>query len=430
MPSKRLTAPFVEKVSAPDDKPQEDYFDTITPSFGLRVGKRRKTYFVMVRTLKNGKWTMTRVTLGTTVELDLKTAREQARDAIERAAQGLAPAEVKAERKAAQAEESRNTFASVRDEFLVKYRGRQNRKPAPRTMAEIKRVLSSDLFADWSERPLAKITRRDVLDVLDILVERDAEVMANRTLAYLSMLFGWALHREIITTDPTDNIKKPGTEQSRERVLELAELRAIWQATEPTQANHGDLFTGIVRILMLTGQRREEVAGMRWAELNLDARTWTLPANRTKNKREHLVPLSDPVLEIIQARKTEQEAMRLKTEYVFTSFGSRPFSGWSKSKARLDGRASIAKWTLHDLRRTLATRMAEDLRIPPHIIEATINHVSGARAGVAGTYNRALYLDERRQALEAWAGYVRRICFAEQAEQSNVVELSTTRALG
>jgi len=115
------------------------------------------------------------------------------------------------------------------------------------------------------------------------------------------------------------------------------------------------------------------------------------------------------------------------TDFVFTSGVTREgrepasFSGWSKSKSRLDGRANIAKWTLHDLRRTLATRMAEDLRLPPHIIEATLNHVSGARAGVAGTYNRALYLDERRAALEAWAGYVLRI--VGKVDADNVVDL-------
>jgi integrase len=422
MPSKRLTALFVEKVSPPTDKAQEDYFDTVLPAFGLRVGKKRKTYFAMVRSLKNGLWKLTRVTLGTTVELELTQAREQARDAIDRAAQGLPPGAVRAERKAAQAEESRNTFGAVRDDFLVKYRGRQNRKPAPRTLAEIKRVLNTDLFATWQDQPLTKITRRDVLDVLDTLVERGAEVMANRTLAYLSMLFGWALQREIIDANPTDKIKKPGAEQSRERTLDTGELRAIWKATEPTQANKGDLFALIVRLLMLTGQRRDEVAGMRWSELNLETGTWTLPASRTKNKREHLVPLSAPVIEILTMRQQEQVAMRLHTDLIFTSglqrteTDPRPFSGWSRSKQRLDHRANITKWTLHDLRRTLATRMAEDLRIPPHIIEATINHVSGARAGVAGTYNRALYLDERKKALEAWAGHVRRIVGADQPD--------------
>jgi integrase len=203
-------------------------------------------------------------------------------------------------------------------------------------------------------------------------------------------------------------------------------MRAIWRGTEPTQANHGDLFTGIVRILMLTGQRREEVGGMRWSEI--DGETWTLPAEGTKNHREHIVHLSAPVLGIMETRKTEQRAMGIKSDFVFTSGIKRhekpptSFSGWSKSKERLDRRADIAPWTLHDLRRTLATRMAEDLHIPPHIIEATINHVSGSRAGVAGTYNPALYLDERRAALEAWADYVLQV--VGEVATDNVLRLA------
>lgn len=289
-------------------------------------------------------------------------------------------------------------------------------------------MLESDLFAAWRTRPLAGITKRDVMDVLDVLVERGSEVMANRTLAYFSMLFGWALNREIITVDPTARIKKPGAEQSRERVLTLEEMRAIWQGTEPTQANHGELFTGIVRILMLTGQRREEVGGMRWSEI--DGATWTLPAERTKNHREHVVHLSEPVLAILEERKAEQAAMGIKSAFVFTSFAVRPapLLGLEQEQGRLDGRAAIAAWTLHDLRRTLATRMAEDLDIPPHIIEATINHVSGARAGVAGTYNRGLYLPERRAAMDAWTGYVLRIIGEIQA--GNVVEMPRVQRQG
>jgi integrase len=172
---------------------------------------------------------------------------------------------------------------------------------------------------------------------------------------------------------------------------------------------------------MLTGQRRTEVAGMRWREIDMDARIWTLPADRTKNHHEHLVPLSDPVVDILCERQSEQAQIGMDTPLVFTSTGTSPFSGWSRSKARLDGRANVVSWTLHDLRRTLVTRMAEDLRIAPHVVEAVVNHVSGTRAGVAGVYNRALYLDERRAALDAWAGYVLRL--VGEFEADNVVEL-------
>lgn len=421
MATRKLTATFMDKAKPPADKLREDYFDTILPAFGVRVGARSKTYFVMVRVLKEGEWKLTRVNLGRAGEIDLASAREEARKAMERAEKGETPAEVRRERREAQKVESRNTFERVRDDFLGKYRTRSNRNPSARTLAELKRVLSSDLFKDWNERPLVKITRRDVLDVQDALMERGHETAANRYVVYLRMLFGWAVDRGIIAEDPTARVKKLGAEHSRERVLGLEELKAIWKATEPTQGNKGDLFESIVKVLMLTGQRRTEVAGMRWSELDLDAKLWSLPAERCKNHRPHLVPLSAPVVEILEARKAEQKAMKMKTALVFTSAGEAPFSGWSRSKGRLDGRAKIAPWTLHDLRRTLVTRLSEDLHIQPHIVEAVVNHVSGSKAGVAGTYNRALYLDERHTALDAWAAYVLRI--VGEADTSNLVSL-------
>ncbi|SDX55552.1 tyrosine-type recombinase/integrase [Thiocapsa roseopersicina] len=431
MPSIQLTDAAVKRLKTPTETDRIEYWDTKTSGLGLRVSSSGvRTWVMLLRVLKDGRWKQQRLTLGRYPGVTLAQARAKAIEAKGKAEQGEDPGAALRATKTAMVDDSRNTFETVVGEFLTLYRGRKKRKPAPRTLAEIKRVLGSDLFAEWRARPMTKITRRDVMDVLDVLTARGAEVMANRTLAYLSMLFGWALQREIIAADPTEHVKKPGAEQSRERVLTLEEMRAIWKATEPTQANHGDLFAGIVRTLMMTGQRREEVGGMRWSEI--DGETWTLPDERTKNHREHIVHLSAAVLAILKERKAEQEAMGIKSEFVFTTGiqrkGNPPssFSGWSKSKERLDRRAEIAAWTLHDLRRTLATRMAEDLNIPPHVIEATINHVSGSRAGVAGTYNRALYLPERRAALDGWAGYVLQIV-GETEAPDNVVSMFSTK---
>lgn len=421
MPTLNLTDAAVKRIKAPSDASRVEYWDTSTldgkpTGLGLRVSQTgTRSWVTIVRALKAGNWVQQRVTLGKYPALTLAEARKAAIEARTRAERGEDPGSVPREQRHEQVDNSRNTYAAVLSDFLARYRGRQNRRPAPRTIAEIQRVLKSDLFTDWGNRPLAEVRRRDVLDVLDLLMDRGVEVMANRTLAYLGMLFGWAMDREIIKSDPTDGIKKPGAEQSRDRVLTAAEMRAIWQATASTQTNKSELFASIVKVLMLTGQRREEVGAMRWVEIHDD--TWYLPASRTKNHREHLVPLAEPVLAILAERREEQAAMGLATGYVFTSGidhaglrakapGPRPFSSWSQSKVRLDARAQIAPWTLHDLRRTLATRMAEDLHTPPHIIEAILNHVSGTRAGVAGTYNRALYQDERRAALNVWSAHV------------------------
>lgn len=418
MPKVRLTDAAVQRLKAPEGADRAEFWDTATPGLGLRVSaKGGRTWVVMVRSLKAGDWTLQRVTLGKYPAVGLSQARKLAGEARTLAEQGGDPADVVRDKTAALEDASRNTFAAVRAEFLAKYRGRQNRRPAPRTLAEMTRVLESDLFARWADRPVAKLSKRDVLDVLDVLVGRGSEVMGNRTLAYLRLLFGWAEHRGIIAENPADRIKKPGAESSRARVLTPAELRAVWGALP---AEPADLFGGIVRVLMLTGQRRDEVSALRWSEI--DGETWTLSGERTKNHRPHLVHLTAPVLTILEARRAEQTAMDIKTDLVLTSNGARPFSGFSKSKARLDRAAGFDDWTLHDLRRTLATRMAEDLRIPPHVIEATINHVSGTRAGVAGTYNRALYLEERKAALGAWADYVLRL--VGETESGNVLELA------
>jgi integrase len=332
---------------------------------------------------------------------------------------------------------SRNTYAVVRDEFLVKYRGRQNRRPAPSTLAEITRILNAEVLQPWSDVPLAKVTKRDVLDVLDAIMGRGAEVMANRTLAYLKLLFGWSLQRGIITDDPTIGIKKPGTEVSRDRVLSADELRMIWHATQSDSR-----FNAIVRLLILTGQRLNEVAQLRWSEIDTDARMWTLPPDRVKNGRTHVVPLTDPMLAILEDHRAMQKALATKDKpmpaLAFTTNGETAFRGFSRAKALLDDRINQAltqgdqdamtPWRLHDIRRSVATHMAEDLRIAPHIIEAVLNHVSGTKSGVAGVYNRALHLDERRDALEAWSRHLMTVV-GERATD-NVVELRRAASNG
>ena len=317
MAKRHLTAAFVANAKPAPGAAQTDYFDTALPGFGLRVGKTRKTWFCMARVLKAGAWKLARVTLGTAGELTLSDARKAARDAIERAQQGKDPAGVRGERRAALEARSRDTFASVRGDFLKRYVGRENRRPAPRTLAEIERALSCDVLAAWEARPIADIGERDIIEALDKLVERGAETMANRVarLSTAAVQVGKVSpHRH---QQPRGGCRKPGAETSRDRVLSIGELAAIWHATDPA-----DLYGGIVRALMLTGQRRLEIAAMRWDEVLEDYALATdsqgtptetctalvLPPERTKNHRRHVLPLSAPVLAIIEARRAEQAA--------------------------------------------------------------------------------------------------------------------------
>jgi integrase len=225
-------------------------------------------------------------------------------------------------------------------------------------------------------------------------------------------MFNWAIREGLdIPANPVHGTNRPEQPKSRERVLSYRELAEIWQACGD------DDYGRIVRLLILTAQRRAEVGGMRWQELDTEAGQWFLPSARTKNHREHVLPLVRDALALLPHCRTGRDHI----------FGDGPrrerdqhrgFSGWSKSKAALDARILAARkmvdagakplshWTVHDLRRTAATVMADQLGVLPHIVEAILNHVSGHRAGVAGVYNRARYQAEMRQALERWGAYV------------------------
>jgi integrase len=194
----------------------------------------------------------------------------------------------------------------------------------------------------------------------------------------------------------------------RERVLCDDELAALWRAT----ASAGP-FRGIVRLLILTGQRREEVAGMTWAELSGDFSTWTIPASRAKNGATHLVPLSAPAQDLLR------EAPRFG-ELVFPGLRG-PFNGWSKAKAALDAKSGVTNWRLHDLRRTMATGL-QRLGVRLEVTEQVLNHVSGSRAGIVGVYQRHDFVLEKRAALEAWGEHVEAIVEGRTLD-GNVISL-------
>lgn len=222
---------------------------------------------------------------------------------------------------------------------------------------------------------------------------------ANRARVALSALYAWAIAEGLSDGNPVVGTRKAVEEVVRDRVLTGEELGAIWR-----HAGDGDYGT-IVRLLILTGQRREEVSAMTWDEVDLEAATWRIGGDRTKNARTHEVPLAS------QAVQTLRTVQRRDARALV--FGSRdgPFSGWSKAKASLDGRMSAALgcppplWRTHDIRRTVATRLA-DLGVLPHVIEAILNHISGHKAGVAGVYNRASYAAEKRAALTLWGDHL------------------------
>ena len=331
------------------------------------------------------------MTLGTMKTLDGGEARKRARTALSKTHLGHDPQSEKAAARAPKPREM--TLGDVVERYLPY----AERKLKASTYSGI--VLH--LRKHWQPlhgRELQNLERRHVAAELGRIATTSGLYGANRSRAALSALFAWAIGEGLTDTNPVVGTNKATEEVARDRVLTGDELSLIGR-----HAGEGD-YGAIVRLLILTGQRREEVGGMLWSEIDLEAAMWRIASERTKNARPHEVPLSQPAMDILGPRA------RLDGRALV--FGSRgPFSGWSKAKAALDARMAAeprhvpTAWRLHDIRRTVATRMA-DLGVQPHVIEAVLNHISGHKAGVAGVYNRATYAAEKRRALDLWGAHV------------------------
>jgi integrase len=331
-------------------------------------------------------------TLGSYPALGLKDARELAAKALRSVAEGRDPGREKIQARAAKAD----SVDRIVEEFLERHVRRSNR---PRTAEETERLLRQHVLPRWRGRMVHDITRRDVLDILDRVVDGGAPIAANRVLAAVRKFFNWCVARDILAASPCAGVKPPTAERSRDRVLTDDELRLVWAAAEKL----GGTFGPLVKLLALTGQRRDEVARIKFEEINFDARLWTLPPARTKNNQPHEVPLSKPALAVLQRLPRTAES-----PFVFTTNGgASPASGYSKNKRRLDALlpADMPSWRLHDLRRTAASGMAR-LGINLPVIEKVLNHASGSFAGIVGVYQRHSFADEKRHALEAWGNFV------------------------
>ncbi|WP_298352967.1 site-specific integrase [Rhodoblastus sp.] len=369
--------------------------------------------------------------------IPLAEARDLAREALVKIAKGENPAAQKIEAtKAAKAAQQRESdlIEKVVETFIDRYAKKHTKEKSWR---EAERILKREIAASWKGKALGEITRADVHDRLDAIVDRGSPIMAIRTFRAFGRLCSWAVERGIIAASPCDNVRAPASEQSRDRVLTDNELRAFWRACDQI----GKPFGPLAKILLLTGQRREEVGAMTWAELDLPARKWTIPKERAKNGVAHEVALSDAALALLATtdkieRPREKGALALPA-FVFTTTGRTPVSGYSKAKEQLDAAMNAilkaeagdefkepARWTFHDLRRTAASGMA-GLGIAPHVVEAVLNHKSGTIKGVAAVYNRYSYADEKRAALDAWARRLDMIVSGKPA--GNVVELAGAR---
>jgi len=343
-----------------------------------------------------------KLTLGRYPGIDLSSARELARKVLVAVAEGRDPVLEKKNAHREIAGRERDLFEKVAAQFLERYAKANTRES---TWREAERLLNRDVVPNWKGRAVREISRRDVIELLDRKVDEGSPIMANRVLAAVRRLFGWCVERGILETSPCFGVKAPAPERSRDRVLSDLELRLVWKACDTI----GWPFGPLTRLLILTAQRRDEVSEMTWSEVDLDAKVWTIPRERTKNDVAHEVPLSDATVEILRSLPI----VIGKPRYVFTTTGATPVGGFSRAKDRIDAAVStmtvgaepLLRWTFHDLRRTAASGMAR-LGINLPVIEKVLNHTSGSFAGIVGVYQRHSFADEKRCALEKWSRFV------------------------
>lgn len=400
-------------------KPAEkDQFlwDNEISGFGLKVTPQGvRTYLLQYR--MGGRGTPTRrFTIGRHGTWTPDEARKEAKKLRQLVDRGEDPQAVNRERHRSEVELAFETYL---ERFLSLY-GKPNWGEG--TYFSAASDLRRYVLPAFGRKALPTIRRSDVVNLFDALPPEKVALRRN-AFSHTRKLFSWAVERGDIQRSPFDGMKSPPKVASRDRVLTDAELRLIWKASQDVSSPFGAL----VRLLMLTGQRRDEVADMQWSELDRSAALWTIPAARTKNSEAQLVPLSADVIAEIDGIAGAEGWPR--KGLVLTTNGKTAFSGFSKAKVRLDAAIAekggeVAAWRLHDLRRTLATGM-QRLGVRFEVTEAVLNHVSGSKSGVAGVYQRHTWKDEKRDALNAWAAHVERIVSGVDA--TNVVSLGSKR---
>lgn len=372
MPTTLLTDIVVKTAKAVPDK-QLTIWDTTLPGFGLRIGAKAKAWTVMV-----GK-DRRRITIGRYPTMGLQAARQEAKRLI------LAASVVRH-----QPDITVLPFQRALEKF-IEVRLPQNRS---RTAKERERILRKHFEPVWKNKLLTEVGRSDVNRVLDGML--DTPVMANNAFGIIRLFFRWAVRRGYLSHNPIELHLPPAKCLTRERVLTRDELKNLLRAV-----NSELPFGRIVTLLVLTAQRRGEIAGLRSEWIDRTNMLITIPKHITKNNHEHVLPITPYTLGLLPRCEGQLFPARGQTD--------RAFNGWSKSMDTLRKRCAVEDFTLHDLRRTSATMMAA-LGIAPHIIERILNHVTGSTAHsitpLGRIYNRHLYLDEMRAALSRWESEV------------------------
>jgi integrase len=386
MPRIRLTKSAIDALLT--SKSDVVYWDAGCPGFGVKVTpKGRKVFIVLYRTAGAGS-KVRKYTIGPYGRVTLHQARVAAQKVFAAKLEGRDPA---AEKRAAR----RRIVADLVEDLLETFIAQ--RLSQNRSGGEIARLLRRAIGKSWAGRSIHEISKRDVVQVVTAIEQRGAPVAANKALKATKTFLRWCVGRAVLDQSPAEGVPLPSKEVARDRVLDDDELAHVILAAREIGGPYG----GIVELLALTGQRREEVAGLQREELDLAQRVWTLPKSRTKNAKPHVVQLSEQSIAVL--KRAGQQG-----PYVLSLLGTKPFQEFSRAKRRLDQLSGVLGWRLHDLRRTCVSGMAR-LGIAPHIADKILNHQSGTISGVAAVYQRHEFLAERQQALERWGAHVARI---------------------
>jgi len=386
----KLDSRNVKTLIAPAGKDDVVIWDDTMPGFGVRLRGDNRTYLIQFRVGVQQR----RESLGDIRKVKLEAARKAARQRFAQAELGVDPAAERAEAKA-KAAAKRLTLGVICERYLEAKKARLR----PTSYADARRYFTRH-WAALRDRPIAAIQRAEVAAGLQDIIKARGSISAARARANLSALFTWAIGEGLVDTNPVIGTNNPeGGHQSRSRVLADAELAVIWKACADD-----DDFGRIVKLLMLTGCRRGEIGELKWSEVDFDHGTITIAGTRTKNG--HALTLILPAVALDLLRATPR---RDNSDNVFGG-GGPGFTIWSHAVKQLLGRIAakgkpLSPWTLHDIRRSTATHMAE-IGVQPHIIEAALNHVSGHKSGVAGIYNRASYTKDIAAALLFWSEHL------------------------
>jgi integrase len=444
MATGKITTESVKTVPVPPEGKREHLWDDTLKGFGVMVTPNGvRSFIVQYRIGGRGSPTR-RVTIGRWGSpWTAKTARDRASEILEQVRRKIDPfdaeraklqqdkeakARAEAERRAA----THLAFSAFADRFVTRYA----KKEQPKTWRDTESVLRRDWKAEFRDRPLPSITAEEIVALLDKVQDERGDSAAIKAYKAGRVLFGWAKDKRQIADNPMRDLKPPATVGKRDRALSDAELLHVWNAAGAL----GWPFGPIVRLLILTGQRLREVAGMTRDELDLLKAEWLLPGARTKNGLPNLVALNDQAVDIIKALP----AVASEKKLLFTTTGKTPVSGFSRVKARLDAMilaamrkdaadrgdnpeaVSLQQWQFHDLRRTLATG-CQRLGVKLEVTEAVLHHISGSRGGLVGVYQVYDYRNEKKDAVAAWGRHVAGL-ISGKGDETNVVPLAAARA--